>query len=208
MLIYSIVVIGLVVVVLFLINSKFTNTFRTNNGRTFEFFISLISTFIGFFIALSLNTALNEMNQKKNLIKLLTATNLSLENSEMKTKGMYILPSKNGTDISEIIQFAPVEMPKLYGNLESNSLVSDFFSSNAFQAYILCSDNMQTFVKNANATNQSSAKKAIILEKYLKYLGFAKQVNTLEIQRLNGDISQSEENQQLQTLTEQITNNK
>jgi len=148
------------------------------------------------------------MNQKKNLIKLLTATNLSLENSEMKTKGMYILPSKNGTDISEIIQFAPVEMPKLYGNLESNSLVSDFFSSNAFQAYILCSDNMQTFVKNANATNQSSAKKAIILEKYLKYLGFAKQVNTLEIQRLNGDISQSEENQQLQTLTEQITNNK
>lgn len=67
---------------------------------------------------------------------------------------------------------------------------------------------MQTFVKNANATNQSSAKKAIILEKYLKYLGFAKQVNTLEIQRLNGDISQSEENQQLQTLTEQITNNK
>ena len=204
-LIYIIVVIALVFVVLFLINSKLTNAFRTSNGRTFEFFISLISTFIGFFIALSLNTALNEMNQKKNLIKLLTATNLSLENSEMKVKGMYLLPSKNGTDISEIIQFAPVEMPKLYSNLESNSLVSDFFASNAFQAYILCSDNMQTFVKNANASNQSSSKKTIIMEKYLKYLGFAKQVNELEIKRLNGEFSQTEENNQLQTLTKKIT---
>lgn len=208
MLIYIIVVFILVILTLFMINSKFFNGFRSRNGRTFEFFISLISTFIGFFIALSLNTTLSEINAKKNLIKLLTATNLSLENSEMKTKGMYLLPAKSGTDISEIIQYAPVEMPKLYDNLESNSLVSDYFSSNAFQAYILCSDNLETLVKNANATNQNSAKKVSFMEKYLKYLGFAKQVNTLEIQRLNGEISQSDEDQSLQALTQQITTNK
>ncbi len=208
MFIYVIIALCLVAITLFMINSSVFNSFRGKNGRTFEFFISLISTFTGFFIALSLNTFLSDVNQKKNLVKLLTATNLSIENSEMKTKGMYLLPAKSGTDINEIIQYAPVEMPKLYSGLESNSLINDYFSSNAFQAYILCSDNMETFVKNANATNQTAEKKEKIIEKYLQYLSFAKQVNALEIQRLNGDISQSEEDASLTKLTQQITNTK
>ena len=126
----------------------------------------------------------------------------------MKTKGMYILPAKKGTDISEIITYAPVELPKLYSGLETNALINDYFSSNAFQAYILCSDNMETFVKNANATNQPSERKLIIMEKYLKYLGLAKRVNTLEIQRLNDEISEKEEEIELKKLTQQIINDK
>lgn len=208
MMIYSIIAIFLIAITLFLINSSVFDKFRGKNHRTFEFFISLISTFIGFFIAVSLNTVLGEVNQKKNLVKILTATNLAIENSEMKTKGMYLNPAQKGTDISEIITYAPVELPKLYSNLESNALISDYFSSNAFQAYILCSDNMDTFVKNANAANQPSERKVIIMEKYLKYLGFAKQVNSLEIQRLNNEISEKEENTALEKLTQQIINNK
>lgn len=208
MMIYSIIAILLIAVTLFMINSSVFDKFRGKNQRTFEFFISLISTFIGFFIAVSLNTVLGEVNQKKNLVKILTATNLALENSEMKTKGMYLLPAQKGTDINEIITYAPVDLPKLYSNLESNALISDYFSSNAFQAYILCSDNMDTFVKNANATNQTSERKVAIMEKYLQYLGYAKQVNNLEIQRLNGDISEKDENIALQKLTQQIVNNK
>jgi len=204
---YIIIAVVLVLVVIFLINSSKLENFRSKRGRTLEFFISLISTFIGFFFALSLNTMLSDITQKENLVKLLDATNLSLENSEMKTKGMYLNAAKKGADISEIIQYAPVEIPKLYSNLETNSLVSDYFLSNAFQAYILCNDNLQTFVKGANATNASSEKKTLILEKYLAYLNLAKQVNTLEIKRLNGDISQSEEDQELQKLTQQIINN-
>ncbi|PZU90754.1 MAG: hypothetical protein DI529_02040 [Chryseobacterium sp.] len=204
---YIIIAIGLVVLTLFLINSKLFDGLRTNKTRSFEFFISLISTFIGFFIALSLNTILSDINQKKNLVKLLDATNLSLENSAMKTQGMYLNAAKKGADISEIIQYSPVEIPKLYSNLETNSLVSDYFLSNAFQAYILCNDNLQTFVKSANATNATSEKKILILEKYLAYLNLAKQINTLEVKRLNGDISQSEEDQELQKLTKQIINN-
>jgi hypothetical protein len=191
-----------------MINSSRFDQFRDNNKRTFEFFISLISTFIGFFIAVSLNTVLGEINEKKNLVKILSATNLAIENSEMKTKGMYILPAKKGTDISEIITYAPVELPKLYSGLETNALINDYFSSNAFQAYILCSDNMETFVKNANANNQPSERKLIIMEKYLKYLGLAKQVNTLEIQRLNDEISEKEEEIELKKLTQQIINDK
>ena len=204
---YIIIAIILVLVTLFLINSKLFDGLRTKKARSFEFFISLISTFTGFFIALSLNTILSDINQKQNLVKLLDATNLSLENSEMKTKGMYLNPAKSGVDVSEIIQYAPVEIPKLYTNLETNSLVSDYFLSNAFQAYILCNDNLQTFVKGANAANASSEKKTQILEKYLAYLSLAKQVNNLEIKRLNGDISQSDENLELQKLTKQIINN-
>ena len=204
---YIIIAIALVLVTLFLINSKLFDGLRTRKTRSFEFFISLISTFTGFFIALSLNTILSDINQKKNLVKLLDATNLSLENSVMKTQGMYLNVAKKGTDISEIIQYAPVEIPKLYSNLETNSLVSDYFLSNAFQAYILCNDNLQTFVKSANATNATSEKKVQILEKYLAYLNLAKQVNTLEVKRLNGDISQSDEDQELQKLTKQIINN-
>lgn len=201
---YILVVILLILVVVFLINSTLLDGFRSKRGRTLEFFISLISTFIGFFFALSLNTILSDINQKKNLVKLLDATNLSLENSEMKTQGMYLNPSKKGVDVAEIIQYSPIEIPKLYTNLETNSLVSDYFLSNAFQAYILCNDNLQTFVKGANATNASAEKKTQILEKYLAYLSLAKQVNTLEIKRLNGDISESDENQELQKLTQQI----
>ena len=203
---YILVVILLILVVVFLINSTLLDGFRSKRGRTLEFFISLISTFIGFFFALSLNTILSDINQKKNLVKLLDATNLSLENSEMKTQGMYLNPLKKGVDVAEIIQYSPIEIPKLYTNLETNSLVSDYFLSNAFQAYILCNDNLQTFVKGANAANASAEKKTQILEKYLAYLSLAKQVNTLEIKRLNGDISESDENQELQKLTQQIMN--
>jgi hypothetical protein len=205
---YVSVALFLIIVAIFMINSSRFDQFRDKNKRTFEFFISLISTFIGFFIAVSLNTVLGEISQKKNLVKILSATNLAIENSEMKTKGMYILPAKKGTDISEIITYAPVELPKLYSGLETNALINDYFSSNAFQAYILCSDNMETFVKNANATNQSSERKLIIMEKYLKYLGLAKQVNTLEIQRLNDEISEKDEEVALKKLTQQIINNK
>ncbi|MFC4162053.1 hypothetical protein ACFOWU_00180 [Epilithonimonas zeae] len=204
---YIIIAIGLVILTLFLINSKLFDELRARKTRSFEFFISLISTFIGFFIALSLNTILSDINQKKNLVKVLDATNLSLENSEMKTQGMYLNAAKKGADISEIIQYAPMEIPKLYSNLETNSLVSDYFLSNAFQAYILCNDNLQTFVKSANASNVTSEKKVLILEKYLAYLNLAKQINTLEIKRLNGDISLSDEDQELQKLIQQIKNN-
>jgi len=204
---YIIIAIGLVILTLFLINSKLFDGLRARKTRSFEFFISLISTFIGFFIALSLNTILSDINQKKNLVKVLDATNLSLENSEMKTQGMYLNAAKKGADISEIIQYAPMEIPKLYSNLETNSLVSDYFLSNAFQAYILCNDNLQTFVKSANASNVTSEKKVLILEKYLAYLNLAKQINTLEIKRLNGDISLSDEDQELQKLIQQIKNN-
>jgi len=208
MYIYVSVALLLIIVAIFMINSSRFDQFRDKNKRTFEFFISLISTFIGFFIAVSLNTVLGEISEKKNLVKILSATNLAIENSEMKTKGMYILPAKKGTDISEIITYAPVELPKLYSGLETNALINDYFSSNAFQAYILCSDNMETFVKNANATNQPSERKLIIMEKYLKYLGLAKQVNTLEIQRLNDEISEKEEEIELKKLTQQIINDK
>lgn len=208
MYIYISVALLLIIVAIFMINSSRFDQFRDKNKRTFEFFISLISTFIGFFIAVSLNTVLGEISEKKNLVKILSATNLAIENSEMKTKGMYILPAKKGTDISEIITYAPVELPKLYSGLETNALINDYFSSNAFQAYILCSDNMETFVKNANATNQPSERKLIIMEKYLKYLGLAKQVNSLEIQRLNDEISEKEEEIELKKLTQQIINDK
>ena len=204
---YILIVIALILFVVFLINTSLLDGFRTKRGRTLEFFISIISTFIGFFFALSLNTILSDINQKKNLVKLLDATNLSLENSEMKTQGMYLNPAKKGVDVVEIIQYSPVEIPKLYTNLETNSLVSDYFLSNAFQAYILCNDNLQTFVKGANAANASAEKKTKILEKYLAYLSLAKQVNSLEIKRLNGDISESDENQELQKLTKQRKNN-
>lgn len=208
MYIYVLVALLLIIVAIFMINSSRFDQFRDKNKRTFEFFISLISTFIGFFIAVSLNTVLGEISEKKNLVKILSATNLAIENSEMKTKGMYILPAKKGTDISEIITYAPVELPKLYSGLETNALINDYFSSNAFQAYILCSDNMETFVKNANATNQPSERKLIIMEKYLKYLGLAKQVNSLEIKRLNDEISEKEEEIELKKLTQQIINDK
>ncbi|ALR31367.1 hypothetical protein ATE47_12915 [Chryseobacterium sp. IHB B 17019] len=191
---------------LFLINTPKLREFRNRHKRTFEFFISLISTFTGLFVALSISTVLSDVSQKKNLVKLLTATNLSIESNEMRTQGMYLNPAKKGADINELIQNAPVEMPKLYGEMENNALVSEHFSSNAFQAYILCSDNMETFVKNANISHVTAERKMDVLNKYLKYLNLAKQINILEINKLNGEISQSKEDEEIKKLTQQLTN--
>ncbi|WP_027381412.1 hypothetical protein [Chryseobacterium daeguense] len=201
---YIIIVCLLVVLSLFLINTPKLRSFRNRHKRTFEFFISLISTFTGFFVALSLSSILSDVNQKKNLVKLLTATNLSIESSEMRTKGMYLNPASKGADINALIQQAPVEMPKLYGELESNSLVSEYFSSNGFQAYILCSDNMETFVMNANIANVPAERKTEILNEYLTYLNLAKQINLLEINKLKGDLSQSKEDEEIKKLTQQL----
>ena len=202
--VYIVVILILVFGTVFLINWKFLNGFRERRGRTFEFFIALISTFIAFFVALTMNSFLNVVNDKKNLVKFLTATNLTIENAEMKTKGMYILPAKSGTDITEILQYSPVVIPRMFSNMQDNVLVGNYFSSNAFQAYILCDDNLRTFVMSANDKNLPVSRKVVILEKYLKYLGFAAQVNALEIKRLNGDISKSEADNQLKTLTQEI----
>lgn len=203
---YIIIVCSLVILSLFLINTPKLREFRNRHKRTFEFFISLISTFTGLFVALSISTVLSDVSQKKNLVKLLTATNLSIESNEMRTQGMYLNPAKKGADINELIQNAPVEMPKLYGEMENNALVSEHFSSNAFQAYILCSDNMETFVKNANISHVTSERKMDVLNKYLKYLNLAKQINILEINKLNGEISQSKEDEEIKKLTQQLTN--
>ncbi len=108
MLVYIIIAVILVIISLVMINAPFFQGFRKSNGRTFEFFISLISTFTGFFIALSLNSVLSDINAKKNLVKLLNVSNLAIENSEMKTKGMYLLPAKSGADLNEIISYSPI----------------------------------------------------------------------------------------------------
>lgn len=206
---YIIIAIAFIGVTIFLLNSSMFSSFREGEKkRTFDFLVSLISTFIGFFIALSLNTASGEVTQRKNLIKLLNTSNLSIENTQMKIKGMYLSTAKNGNTLNEVISASPVELPRLYESLESNSLANDYFSATAFQAYILCSDNMRFFVKTANAPYTSTQQKVQILEKYVQYLGLSKEVNTLEVQRLKGDLSQKDEDLQLQKLIDKINSNK
>lgn len=89
----------MVLVTLFLINSKFFYglTNKKNKKLRVLYFFDLNN--YSFFIALSLNTILSDINQKKNLVKVLDATNLSLENSEMKTQGMFLNADKKGADI-------------------------------------------------------------------------------------------------------------
>lgn len=209
MILYFIIALIFIGVTIFLLNSKSLKKFREGEKkRTFDFLLSLISTFIGFFIALSLNTASGVVTQKKNLIKLLNTSSLSIDNTQMKVNGMYLQTAKAGNDITQILQTSPVELPRLYESLETNSLTNDYLSATAFQAYILCSDNMRFFVKSANATNTTNEQKVSVLEKYTKYLSLAKQINNLEVARLQDKISQSDEDVQLQKLINEINNNK
>ncbi|MBS1573495.1 MAG: hypothetical protein JST62_13970 [Bacteroidetes bacterium] len=195
-------------VTVFLLNSKMFASFREGDKkRTFDFLVSLISTFIGFFIALSLNTLSGTVTQKKNLVKLLDTSNLSIENTEMKINGMYMATAKAGQDITPVIMSSPVELPRLYESIETNSLANDYLSAAAFQAYVLCSDNMRFFVKSANGVTTTNEQKVQVLTKYLKYLDLAKKVNNLEIQRLKGSLSESDEDSQLQKLINEITAN-
>ncbi len=48
---YILIALALIVVSLFLINFRKIEKFRNENKRTFDFVLSLISTFTGFFIA-------------------------------------------------------------------------------------------------------------------------------------------------------------
>lgn len=206
MLTYGIISVVLISVSLFLLNFRRDSNWRKNNNDTFSFILSLISTFTGLFIALSVNTFLDNINKKNNLVKLLNTTNLAIENCQQKTKGMYINTATSGVNITETLKKTPIELPKLYPQLETNELVNDHFSSNAFKAYIVCIDNMETFVKNLNNVEQTNnSTKVEVLNSYLKYLEFAKGINNLEIQRLDGQITEQEETSSLEKIKDQFT---
>ncbi|MCX2585472.1 hypothetical protein [Pedobacter sp. MR22-3] len=209
MLTYVIISLILVAISLFLLNFRRNSPWRKNNNDTFSFIISLISTFTGLFIALAVNTFLDNINQKNNLIKLLNTTNLAIENCQMKTKGMYLNTSNSGVNLTETLKKTPVTLPKLYPQLETNNLVNDYFTPNAFQAYIVCIDNMETFVKNLSNTEQTNnGTKIEILSRYLKYLEFAKSINNLEIERLGGNITEDQETSSLKKIVSQFTTSK
>ncbi|WP_412469225.1 hypothetical protein [Pedobacter sp. KLB.chiD] len=209
MLTYAVISLVLVATSLFLLNFRRESNWRKNNNDTFSFIISLISTFTGLFIALAVNTFLDNIDKKNNLIKLLNTTNLAIENCQMKTKGMYLNTSNSGLNLTETLKKTPVELPKLYPQLTTNSLVNDYFTPNAFQAYIVCIDNMETFVKNLNNTEQNNnGTKIEILNRYLKYLEFAKSINNLEIERLGGNITEEQETSSLKKIVDQFTTSK
>jgi len=209
MLTYIVISLILVATSLFLLNFRRDSQWRKNNNDTFSFIISLISTFTGLFIALSVNTFLDNIDKKNNLIKLLNTTNLAIENCQMKTKGMYLNTSNSGLNLTETLKKTPVELPKLYPQLATNNLVNDYFTPNAFQAYIVCIDNMETFVKNlANTEQNNNGTKIEILNRYLKYLEFAKSINNLEIERLGGNITEEQETSSLKKIVDQFTTSK
>ncbi|GGE47978.1 hypothetical protein EV200_104155 [Pedobacter psychrotolerans] len=209
MLTYVIISLILIAISLFLLNFRRDSPWRKNNNQTVSFIISLISTFTGLFIALAVNTFLDNINKKDNLIKLLNTTNLAIENCQMKTKGMYLNTSNSGVNLTETLKKTPVTLPKLYPQLETNNLVNDYFTSNAFQAYIVCIDNMETFVKNLGNTEQTNnGTKIEILNRYLKYLEFAKSINHLEIERLGGNITEEQETSSLKKIVDQFTTSK
>ncbi|MEH3115717.1 hypothetical protein [Pedobacter terrae] len=209
MLTYTVISLVLVATSLFLLNFRRDSQWRKNNNDTFSFIISLISTFTGLFIALSVNTFLDNIDKKNNLIKLLNTTNLAIENCQMKTKGMYLNTSNAGLNLTETLKKTPVELPKLYPQLATNNLVNDYFTPNAFQAYIVCIDNMETFVKNlGNAEQNNNGTKIEILNQYLKYLEFAKSINNLEIERLGGNITEEQETTSLKKIVDQFTTSK
>jgi hypothetical protein len=206
MLTFVIVALILTIVTIFMLSYKRNSEWRKNNGDIFSFVVSLISTSTGLFIALSINTYLDGINQKNNLIKLLNTTNLAIENCQMKTKGMYLNTSKSGVNLTETLKKTPVELPKLYPQLESNSLVNNHFTPNAFQAYIVCIDNMETFVKNLNnAENDNNGTKIEVLSSYLKYLELAKKIDNLEIERLSDKITETQETESLKKVVAQFT---
>jgi hypothetical protein len=122
----------------------------------------------------------------------------------MKINGMYLSASKSGADLNAIISSSPVELPRIYESLETNSLANDYLSPSAFQAYVLCTDNMRFFVKTSNSLSTTIEQKSKVLEKYVKYLGLAKNVNELEVKRLKGDLSEADEEIQLQKLINEI----
>ncbi len=209
MITYVIISLILIIISLCLINFRKESPWRQNHNQTLNFIISLISTFTGLFIALSVNTFLDNINKKDNLIKLLNTTNLAIENCQMKTKGMYLNTSKSGVNLTETLKKTPVTLPKLYPQLETNNLVNDYFTPNAFQAYIVCIDNMETFVKNLGNTEQTNnGTKIEILNKYLKYLEFAKSLNQLEVERLEGNITEQQETNSLKIIVDQFTTSK
>ncbi len=209
MITYIIISLILIIISLCLINFRKESPWRQNHNQTLNFIISLISTFTGLFIALSVNTFLDNINKKDNLIKLLNTTILAIENCQMKTKGMYLNTSKSGVNLTETLKKTPVTLPKLYPQLETNNLVNDYFTPNAFQAYIVCIDNMETFVKNLGNTEQTNnGTKIEILSKYLKYLEFAKSLNQLEVERLEGNITEQQETNSLKIIVDQFTTSK
>lgn len=178
------------------LNKKFSK-FRLQNQDFFNLILTIAATFIGVFLAITLSNKSEITKERKNVIKLIDATSIALNNSISKSSAVYNVGKiANDTIFSPISNAInnPIRLPSLYFSLENNDLILRHFSSQGLNNYVF---NIEGIITVKQAIDESIKKKNAEniyynIELYIKQLYFSKRILSVERAVLNGDISENQ----------------
>jgi hypothetical protein len=185
--------IGLIIITIFLTFWSKLEKFRKKYTELYNFGLTLVATFIGVFLAIYLTNFSEEKKEKNNVIKLLDATVLDLNNNINKAKTTYAI-AKFGADSvyssRKHIENNPLQLPRLFQSIVNNEVVLRHLSKQGIQYYHMCADNivsLQTSINEGKAIEDSILLSTV--QVYVKQMEFAKKIIALEEGIMEGDIS-------------------
>jgi len=125
---YLIISIFLILISGILTYSKKTSKLRKKRFDFFSFYLTLIATFIGVFLAIEFTNHSEFRKEQKNVIKILDAISIDLSNNIYRVDGIYNVASLNfGPDsifqIKKHIENNEIRLPRLFKGIADNELV-------------------------------------------------------------------------------------
>ncbi len=203
--------ISLIVITIFFTFWSKLEKFRKKYSEFFNFGLTLVATFVGVFFAIYLTNNSEEKKERNNVIKLLDATVLDLNNNINKTNTIYAI-AKFGADSifssKKHIENNPIQLPRLFQSIVNNEVVLRHLSKQGIQYFHICADNIvsiQTSINESVAIEDSTL--LSIVQIYVKQMEFAKKIIALEEGIMEGDISDNYIDKHYKQLTIELIGN-
>lgn len=126
----------LIVIISFIAYWKKTERWRASKSEFFNFLLTLVATFIGVFLAIDFTNLSEHKKEQKNVMKLLDATILDINNCISSTSQTVNMASNDIDSLQTkylYIQTNPLQLPKLLQSTVNNEVVLRHLSSHGIQ---------------------------------------------------------------------------
>jgi hypothetical protein len=184
---------GLIIITLLLALWGKVKPFRNKYSEFFNFYLTLVATFVGVFLAIDFTNKSEYKKEEKNVIKLLNATVMDLNNKINRAQTTYTLASIGADSLysaRDHLRNNPMQLPNLFQSIASNEIILRHLSPQGIQEFNNCADNIQSL---QTTIIEGKPKEDSILvstvKVYMKQMDFAKRIIALEVGRMEGDIS-------------------
>ncbi|WP_421754635.1 hypothetical protein [Croceimicrobium sp.] len=190
---FSFIIIAILIIIT--LSTKFSE-FRKDNADFLGLIITIAATFIGVFLAITFTNNSELQKDKKNVIKILDAASIDIDNSLNKTIATLNIGkifADSTYSAVEHVKHNPIRMPSLFSSFIENDLILRHFTPEGLQNYSFCMEGLKTIhetIKISEIKNNSSILDNV--EIFIKHLEFSKYLISVERAVLNRDISNSQ----------------